>query len=116
MSKSAVNLANELLGRSKASFEFLEIHQFEDNLAAHDDVAMEQLYSDFESQFEQAQSELSACYGEPSPTGDDDDEVIPINGVLRFAIWSVGGKLLYLATAHEDRELPILLMLGTALR
>jgi len=116
MPKSAVNLATELLRRPKASLEDLEIHQFEDDAAAHDDVVMEQLHADFESKFEREQSELSARYGKPSRTGDDDDEVIPLCGVGRFAIWSVEGKLLYLALAHEDRECPILLMLGTVLR
>jgi hypothetical protein len=34
--------------------------------------------------------------------------------VFRFAIWSVGDKLLFAALADEDRGVPILLMLGTA--
>jgi hypothetical protein len=29
---------------------------------------------------------------------------------VRFAIWSVGDKLLFAAAAHEDRGVPILLM------
>jgi len=116
MPKSAVDLAAELLGLPKASLEDLEIHQFKDDSAAHDDVAMQQLHADFESKFERAQSELSARYGEPIRTGDDHDEDIPLGGVNRFAVWSVETKLLYLAFAHEDRECPILLMMGTVLR
>jgi hypothetical protein len=43
----------------------------------------------------------------------EDDEMIPLDGAFRFAIWSVGDKLLF-AAAHEDRGVSILLMLGTA--
>ena len=39
---------------------------------------------------------------------------IPLNGVFRFAVWPVGDKQLFAAAAHEDRGVPILLMLGTA--
>lgn len=116
MPKSATNLAHELLGQDNVSLEDLEIHQFRDNVEAHDDEAMGRLYADFESKFERAQSELSASFGEPIRTGNEHDEDIPLGGVNRFAVWSVETKLLYLAFAHEDRELPILLMMGTVLR
>jgi hypothetical protein len=116
MPKSAANLAHDLLGRAKASLEDLEIHQFRDDAEAHDDEALQRLRTDFEAKFERAQSELSASYGPPVRTGDDYDEDIPLNGVGRFAIWEVESRLLYLAFAHEDRGLPILLMLGTVLR
>jgi hypothetical protein len=116
MPKSATNIARELLGCAKASLEDLEIHQFGDDAEAHDDEALQRLYADFEAKFERAQSELSASYGKPVRTGDNDDEDIPLNGIGRFAVWDVENKLLYLAFAHEDRGLPVLLMLGTNLR
>src|SRR5262249_24610867 len=52
-------------------------------------------------------------YGNPSRTGKQDDQVIPVTGVFRFAVWSVGAKQLFAAAAHEDPGAPILLMLGT---
>ena len=116
MPKSAISLARELLGRDKSSLEVLEIHQFRDNAEAHDDEAMDRLHANFESTFERVQSELSASFGEPIRTGNDHDEDIPLGGVNLFAVWSVEAQLLYLAFAHEDRELPILLMMGTVLR
>lgn len=116
MSKSATNLAHKLLGLQKASLEELETHQFRDDAEAHDDEALQRLRADFEAKFERAQSELSASYGQPVRTGDDYDEDIPLSGVGRFAIWEVASKLLYLAFAHEDGGLPILLVLGTAAR
>jgi hypothetical protein len=42
------------------------------------------------------------------------NELTPLNGVIRFAIWTVGQTQLFLAFAHEDHGLPVLLMLGTA--
>jgi hypothetical protein len=32
---------------------------------------------------------------------------------MHFAIWKVGQQELYAAVAHEDTEVPIILMLGT---
>ena len=116
MLKSAPHLARELLSRAKASLEDLEIHQFRDDAEAHDDQAMDRLYVDFEFGFERALLELSASFGEPIRTGNRDDEVIPLCGIIRFAVWSVESKRLYLAFAHEDRGLPILLMMGTVLQ
>jgi hypothetical protein len=118
MPKTAINLANDLLGREKASLEDLEIHRFRKDAEAHDDEAIQRLYDDFEGKFMRAQSELSAKYGQPVRTGDqyEKDIHIPLNGIIRFAIWKVESKPLYLAFTHEDRGLPILLMLGTVLR
>jgi hypothetical protein len=45
-----------------------------------------------------------------------DDDLIPLNGVFRFAEWEVDGKKIFAAAAHEDRELPYLLVLGTVTR
>jgi hypothetical protein len=38
---------------------------------------------------------------------------MPLNGVFRFAIWKVKGKHLFVAAHHEDRGIPIVLVLGT---
>jgi hypothetical protein len=94
--------------------EDLRIHDFTDDEAAHDDEAIEKLYADFSAEFDRVEAALTKEYGKPLRTGTEDDEVIPLNGVFRFAIWRVGGKQLFAAAAHEDRGVPILLMLGTA--
>ena len=116
MPKSATNLACELLSRADDALEDLEIHQFRDGAETHDDEGMQELYANFEAMFERARSELSTSCGQPVRTGNDYDEDIPLNGIVRFAIWKIESKLLYLAFAHEDRELSILLMLGTVSR
>lgn len=116
MSNSATNLARELLGRGKASLEVLAIHQFRDDAEAHDDEAIERLYLEFKSKFKLAQSELSGVYGDPIRAGNGSDNIIPLNGIVCYAIWQFKSRLLYLAFAHEDRGVPILLMLGTILQ
>ena len=49
----------------------------------------------------------------PLGGGDDGHSVVPLCGVFRFAVWERDGRHLYLAAAHEDRELPYLLVMGT---
>ena len=114
MPKSAINLARQLLTNNENGLEDLRIHQFEDDKAAHNDSAIEKLYVEFSSELDRAQSELSSSYGEPYRTGAEDDEVIPLGGVFKFAVWEIEGRILFVVAAHEDRECPILLILGTA--
>jgi hypothetical protein len=112
MPKSATALARELLEGDTGRLEELRIHEFADDEEAHDDDAIDKLYEDFSSEFDCVVTALSKEYGKPSRKGKEDDEIIPLNGVFRFAIWSVDDTLLFVAAAHEDRGVPILLMLG----
>ena len=114
MSKSPTALAKELLEAEVGGLEELRIHEFTDDESAHDDELAERLYAEFSADFDRVQAELGKEYGSPSRTGQEDDEVIPLNGVFRFAVWQIGDKQLFAAAAHEDRGVPILLMLGTA--
>jgi len=114
VNKSAITLAKELLEADIGNLEELRIHEFEDDASAHDDQALEKLYQEFAKDFDKVQAELNKQYGPPSRTGKADDDLIPLNGVVRFAIWSVEDKQLFAVAAHEDRGVPILLMLGTA--
>jgi hypothetical protein len=114
MPKSATELANELLEGDAGGLEELRIHEFTEDEEAHDDKAIEKLYADFSAEFDRVEATLTKKYGKPSRTGKEDDDVIPLNGVIRFAIWSVEDKQLFAAAAHEDCGVPILLMLGTA--
>jgi hypothetical protein len=112
MPKSATALAKKLLAGDAGELEELRIHDFPDDEAAHDDEATDELYQDFSAEFDRIEAALTKAYGKPSRAGRGDDEVIPLNGVFRFAVWSVGDKQLFAAAAHEDRGVPILLMLG----
>ena len=113
MPKSPLKLARQLLASEKAGLEALRTHEFQDDGSAHDDAATEKLFAKFATAFDRVQAELTRTFGEPARTGSEEDKVIPLNGVFRFAVWEVEGRLLF-ASAHEDRGVPILLILGTA--
>ncbi len=89
------------------------VRSFEDDVEAHDDHLLERLEQDFVAAFNQSRIELEAVYGPPVRVGDVDDESIPLGGVLRFTVWKVDDKQLWLAAAHEDRDCPFLLLMGT---
>ena len=122
MPKSGTELASKLLERHKNGLEELRVHMFELDGDEHDEELHEKLYSEFSSDFDRVQTELATAFGAPVRTGSgsidwvsqaEHDSVIPLNGVFRFAIWKIEGKTLFAAAAHEDRGLPIILMLGT---
>jgi|SRR5579862_3674582 hypothetical protein len=114
LAQSAVDFAQKFLKEDEDNLEMLRMHEFPDDESAHDDELTERLYAEFSADVESAQAELSRHYGDPARTGTEDDELIPLNGVFRFAIWSVEGKHLFIAAHHEDRGVPIVLALGTS--
>ena len=112
--KSAKSLAQELLGGEHGGLEELRIHEFTDDESAHDDKQIEKLYAEFSAEVDRVQKELANEYGPPSRAGETDDGVIPLCGVFKFAVWELGDSQLFVAASHEDRGVPILLMIGTA--
>ena len=114
MSDTAIGLAIELLGGRPGSLKELRIHEFTDDESAHEDDLMERLYAGFSAEFDRVEKELTEEYGLPLRAGREDDKLIPLNGVFRFAVWKVGDRKLFAVASHEDRGAPILLMLGTA--
>jgi hypothetical protein len=113
MAKSATSLAKELLAGGAGGMEELRIHEFEDDESAHDDGLIDRLRQDFSAELDRVEVELTREYGEPVRRGTQDDEAIPLNGVFRFAVWDIDDTELYVVAAHEDRGVPILLMMGT---
>jgi hypothetical protein len=116
MAESASQLARKLLASDHDALEDVQVHQFEDDRAAHDDDLQTRVENQFNADFNRLQAQLVQEFGAPSRTGTVDDDLIPLGGVFLFAVWEVQGKQLFAAAAHEDRELPYLLVLGTAVR
>lgn len=114
MRQAAVPVARQLLASTKPSIAELWVRPFEDDAGAHDDDLQAQLDREFVAAFEEAQSELTKQFGQPARVGQEYDEAVPVSGTFRFAIWSAGDQNLWLAAAHEDRECPFVLLLGTA--
>ena len=107
------SLARELVDRGPGGLEELRVEEFPDDESAYDDVLHARLHAEFSAEFDRVQAELARTYGEPLRTGAGDDDLIPLNGVFRFALWELGDMVLFAAAAHEDRDCPLLLMLGT---
>ena len=102
--------ANEFL--ESGDMDVIRIHEFELDGDEHDDEAIEKLHIDFKKDFDISVTALSQQYGDPAKSGTDDDDAIPLTGIMHFAIWSIDDAGLFLAISHEDRGTPILLMLG----
>ena len=116
MVSSTLELASNVLEDGDGS-EYLRVHEFTDDVEAHDDARTDELYSEFEADVDRIAAELSGKYGPPAATGGrdtEDHELVQLGGVIRFAMWQVEGHVLYIAASHEDRGLPVLLMLGAA--
>jgi hypothetical protein len=113
MTKAVAQRARKLLGRNETVLEELEIYQFACEVEAHDDNLHERLAEKFAASFDSVKAELVKEFGQPSRTGERDDDHIPLCGVYRFAVWDQDNMILFLAVAHEDRQCPFLLMLGT---
>lgn len=109
MAVLAAVLAGELLEAAVGGLLELRIHEFADDKRAHDNATIDKLYTEFAADFDRYVTTLSMYYGNPDRTGQEYDEVIPLSGVFRFAVWSVGDQHLFCAAAHEDRGAPILL-------
>jgi hypothetical protein len=110
---SPTYLARELLDQAPGGLEELRVEEFPDDESAHDDNLHDRLHAEFSADFDRVQAELARTYGEPLRTGSEDDALIPLNGIFRFALWEVDDTILFAAAAHEDRDCPLLLMLGT---
>lgn len=113
MHRKDVNaLALQFLGGTGAEIVDVMVQAFEDDVQAHDDDLQSRLEDEFVAEWSTAKEELVRDFGEPIEEGATEATDVPLNGILRFAKWQLGGRVLYLAASHEDRECPYLLMLG----
>jgi hypothetical protein len=115
--KPVVDTARRLLAAGQDDMDDVGLYQFDfskGDAEAHDDARQDGLRREFIADCEAAIAELTAAFGPPHEIGDDDIDVVPLNGVFKFAVWELAGQKLYVAAVHEDRECPYLLMLGTA--
>jgi len=111
--RDAISLAKQLLDTADSEIVDLVVHGFDDDFQAHDDDLQNALTDTFIREWNSAKDELSEEFGEPIEQGSGTTNDVPLNGILRFAKWKQGCRVLYLAASHEDRECHYLLMLGT---
>lgn len=109
-----VEFAREILAKRKmmghretlAEWEFLSDHETADR------ELQQHVEASFVEKFKDARKKLAKEFGVPAETGIEGHRDIPCNGVLEFAIWSVGRKRFYLAATHEERDVPVQLVMG----
>jgi hypothetical protein len=112
--RSPTQLARDFLRAGDDKMECLREHDFgDDEVAQHDDELHERLCEEFSAEVDRLKEELSGTYGKPLRTGSADTPLVPLNGVFRYAVWRVGAKRLYVAASREERECPVVLVLGT---
>lgn len=109
MPQSPTSLTQKLIEGGPGGLQDLRVHEFPDDESTHDDDLNGRLHAELSAEFDRVQTQLSESFGAPSRVGEEDDDVIPLNGVFRFAVWDVGDTLLFAAAAHEDRGVPILI-------
>ena len=114
LDRNAIDLARKCLSATDKQLEALLIYQFKDDVAAHDDELQDHLQSEFEEEWKRATAEIAREFGAATiATSYDATKYVPLNGVGGASSWQIGKRRLFVAYAHEDRELPYLLIVGT---
>ncbi len=93
-------------------FALIWMHQFNDEVEAHDSQLQARLAEELAAEYEKALVELSNEYGQPAVEGAEAAARVPMGGTLRASLWRGGYREFWLAACHEDRELPLMLVVG----
>lgn len=112
-SLNAVSKAVKLLAKPEPAFVELRLFEFEDDADAHDEGLIEERYAEFTESFNKAVVSLTKKFGPPVRGARGEQVDIPHCGIMQYSLWDVEDRGLYVAWCHEDRELPIMLVLGT---
>lgn len=99
-------------GHPEAAFGCVAEWTFANDIEAHDAGLQDRMYQAAAERFQQAATALSERYGDPVRSTAARLRRIPHNGVVDSRIWSVAGQLVYLVLTHEDRELPVQILVG----
>ena len=119
---SAVKNAKECLA-APGEMRVLKIHQFVEDFDAHDDELQDELAAEFRAAFDTCLRSLQSEFGSARlmDVGDESEgedaielafSLVP--GPVRLALWELPAGVLYVAVSHQDREEPIVLLIGTA--
>ncbi|MCA8986774.1 MAG: hypothetical protein KDA78_03990 [Planctomycetaceae bacterium] len=111
--RTILSKAAQLLKCTSSQFKELDCRELQDDEEAHDDQLQDTLKETFLKNCEQYEQAITKKYGAPTGRGSKEHPEIPVNGVIRYFIWSTGKQKLYLAVSHEDRELPWIISMGT---
>ena len=74
---------------------------------------IEQISQQFTSEFEKVCMQVSESWGVPNFKGEWDDAQFPDwCDAIRLAYWRRGNVIAYVAFRHDDKELPMIVVLG----
>jgi hypothetical protein len=114
MSKLTIDILQTLLaGGDNQEHVLEESRDFWDDDWDYDE--MEAIFDALVLKWEKLVSEIAAVWGSPMQAGSGDEVDFPWS-VLgnRIAVWPHDDRFAYAAVRHEDKELPMLLLLGVS--
>jgi len=112
VAQRAVRCVETWKGQAESAFGCVADWSLADDVEAHDAGLQDRIHQAATERFQSAATALSERYGDPARTTAARLRRIPHNGVLESRIWSVEGQLVYLVLTHEDRELPVQILVG----
>ncbi|WP_164101000.1 hypothetical protein [Candidatus Laterigemmans baculatus] len=89
--------------------------EFSTESDAHDEEFVKRSYAEADEAHTSIEHCLNDVYGPPVSTGESHRE-IPHGGIIRYTLWQLDQRKLYLVTIHEGIGLPIELILGALAR
>ena len=110
---------SDLLVSGEDGFDVMKLRYLESEEDQHDDDLIDSITQEFTVTLKTLASKLDDKYGshkftsdlEDEPDEEDDDEFY-VPGSYVSAVWEQEGFILYLAVCQEDREYPIMLVVG----
>lgn len=120
-----IKFTENLISSGEERFEVIQIREFEHEEEQHDEELIDSVIGEFSSILKELALELEKKYGEPKlaleekdfEDIEDDEEVIEdeqfyVPCSFASAVWEKEDFILYLAVCQEDREFPIILVVG----
>ncbi len=111
--KVALQLSKQLLANRIDSWHCVQAWEFSTESEAHDEELIKQYYAEANEARAAIEQRLSAAYGPPASAGASQHREIQHGGIIRYSLWNLEDRKLYLITAHEDTELLVELLIGT---
>ena len=108
-----------LFSGDTGAFDLIDSRHFNDDMEAHDPNLQERYWAEMSANFQAAIVQASAIWGEPVARIRRDDDAADLwvdrtqLGFIEMVAWlREDGQHVFVLLAHEDRELPILLLAG----
>ncbi|MCF6441834.1 hypothetical protein L1077_20565 [Pseudoalteromonas luteoviolacea] len=125
ISEDIVRFVEDLISSGEEKFEVIKLRVLDEESEQHDDELIDSVIHDFTIVLQGLASDLAGWYGEPrialdeeefddetEEQGEEEGEPFYVPCSFSSAIWETEELILYLAVCQEDREFPIMLVVG----